>query len=44
MKGLLLICEKYSPGIDSDKEIAKCLGHVLVLRLDIKSMIGKEAI
>lgn len=44
MKGLLLLCEKYSPGIDSDNEIAKCLGHVLVLRLDIKSMTGKEAI
>lgn len=44
MKGLLLLCEKYSPGIDSDAEIAKCLGHVTVLRLDIESLTGKEAI
>ncbi len=44
MRGLLLLCEKYSPGIDNKKEIAKSLGHVLVLRLDIESMAGKEAI
>ncbi len=44
MKGLLLLCEKYSPGIYSDNEIAKCLGHVTVLRLDIEEMTGKEAI
>ncbi len=44
MKGLLLLCEKYSPGINSDAEIAKCLSHVSVLRLDIESMTGKEAI
>lgn len=44
MKGLLLLCEKYSPGIDSGSEIAKCLGHVTVLRLDIDEMTGKEAI
>ncbi|MDE6448583.1 MAG: pyridoxamine 5'-phosphate oxidase family protein [Muribaculaceae bacterium] len=44
MRGLLLLCEKYSPGTDSDNEIAKNLSHVLVLRLDIESMTGKEAI
>ncbi len=44
MKGLLLLCEKYSPGIDSGSEITKCLGHVTVLRLDIEEMTGKEAI
>ncbi len=44
MKGLLLLCEKYSPGINSDAEIAKGLSHVSVLRLDIESMTGKEAI
>lgn len=43
-KGLLLLCEKYSPGIDPENEILKCLGHVIVLRLDIESMTGKEAI
>lgn len=44
IRGLLLLCEKYSPGIDYDNEIAKCLGHVSVLRLDIESVTGKEAI
>lgn len=44
MKGLLLLCEKYSPGIDYDSEIAGCLSRVLVLRLDIESITGKEAI
>ncbi|MBD5357902.1 MAG: pyridoxamine 5'-phosphate oxidase family protein [Bacteroides sp.] len=44
MKGLLLLCEKYSPGVDSDSEISKCISHVAVLRLDIESMTGKEAI
>lgn len=44
MKGLLFLCEKYSPGIDSNAEIARCLSHVTVLRLDIESMTGKEAI
>lgn len=44
IEGLLLLCAKYSPGIDPDGEIAKCLGHVAVLRLDIESMTGKEAI
>lgn len=44
MKGLLLMCEKYSPGVNPDAEISKCIGHVAVLRLDIESMSGKEAI
>ena len=44
MKGLLLLCEKYSPGIDPDAEISKCINHVTVLRLDIDSMTEKEAI
>ncbi len=44
IKGLLLLCEKYSPGIDSDAEIAKGIGHVAVLRLGIERMTGKEAI
>ena len=44
IKGLLLLCEKYSPGIDPDAEISKCINHVSVLRLDIDSMTGKEAI
>ncbi len=44
MKGLLLLCEKYSPGVAPDAEISKCIGHVSVLRLDIEDMTGKEAI
>ena len=44
MKGLLLICEKYSPGIDPQAEISRCIGHVALLRLDIEQISGKEAI
>lgn len=44
MKGLLLLCGKYSPGIDPDIEISKCIDHVSVLRLEIDSITGKEAI
>ena len=44
IKGLLLLCEKYSPGVDSDDEISQCISRVAVLRLDIDSMTGKEAI
>ena len=44
MKGLLLLCVKYSPGIDPEAEISKCIRHVSVLRLDIDSMTGKESI
>ena len=42
MKGLLLLCDKYSPGIDSSSEINKCISHVKILRLDIETMTGKE--
>lgn len=44
VKGLRLLSEKYSPGIDPDAEIGKSLGHVAVLRLDIEHMSGKESI
>ena len=43
-KGLLLLCEKYSPDIDSTDEISKCLKRVKVLRLDISQITGKESI
>ncbi|MCM1036007.1 MAG: pyridoxamine 5'-phosphate oxidase family protein [Bacteroides sp.] len=43
-KGLLLLCDKYSPGIDPTEEIARCLAHVCVLRIDIESLSGKESI
>lgn len=44
LEGLLLLCEKYSPGMDSSSEIAQGLNHVCVLRLDITDITGKEAI
>lgn len=43
-KGLRLLCGKYSPGINPEAEIARCINHVTVLRLDIDSITGKEAI
>ena len=43
-KGLLLLCQKYSPGIDAASEISRCIAHVKLLRLDIESITGKEAI
>lgn len=44
IKSLLLLCGKYSPGIDPESEISGCINHVSVLRLDIDSISGKEAI
>ena len=41
---LLMLCEKYSPGIESTNEIAKCMSHVMILCLDITELTGKEAI
>ncbi|MDE5609897.1 MAG: pyridoxamine 5'-phosphate oxidase family protein [Bacteroidales bacterium] len=43
-KGLLLLCEKFSPGLNPEAEIAKSLSHVAVLRLNIESLTGKKAI
>ena len=42
--GLRLLCDKYSPGIDCSREIAGALHRVVVLRLDVDSLTGKEAI
>lgn len=44
LHGLTLLCNKYSPGVDPTSEIAKCINHVAVLRLDIECITGKEAI
>lgn len=44
MKGLLLLSGKYSPGVEPDAEISRCIGRVSVLRLDIESITGKEAV
>lgn len=43
-KGLLLLCDKYSPEVNPDAEIARCLNRVVVLRMDIEFLTGKEAI
>ena len=44
LKGLRLLCDKYSPGLDASAEINKCLEHVLVFKLQIETLTGKEAI
>lgn len=44
MNALLLLCDKYSAGIDSATEIERCINHVKILRLDIDKMTGKESI
>lgn len=41
---LRLLSTKYSPGIDCELEIEKGIGRVLVLKFEIKSFSGKEAI
>lgn len=44
VKALRLICEKYSPGIDSENEILRNLRIVKILRLDIERITGKKSI
>ena len=44
LHALRVMCDKYAPGVDSREEIDKCLRAVTILRLDIESMTGKEAI
>ena len=44
MKGLMLLCDKYLPGVDPSAELSKYLSRVAVLRLDIQTLTGKEAI
>lgn len=41
---LRLLSRKYSPSIDCEPEIAKGLGRVLILKLEIDTISGKEAI
>lgn len=38
------LCEKYSPGIDSEAEIARFIKTVCIIRIDIDCFSGKEAI
>lgn len=41
---LRLLSTKYSPGIDCEPEIEKGLSRVSILKLEIESITGKEAI
>ena len=41
---LRMLCAKYSPGFDCTAEIEGAIDRVAVLRLDIESVTGKEAI
>lgn len=41
---LRLLGDKYSPGIDPEAEIARLIKTVSILRIDIESASGKEAI
>lgn len=43
-KALRWLSTKYSPGIDCEPEIEKGLNRVLILKLEINSITGKEAI
>lgn len=42
--GLMELCRKYSPGVDSAAEISRCIRHVAVMRMDIDDITGKESI
>ena len=44
IEALRLLSTKYSPGIDCEPEIKKGIDRVLILKLEIDSIIGKEAI
>lgn len=44
IKALRLLCDKYSSKIDSSSEIIKCLKAVLIIRIRIEKITGKEAI
>ena len=44
VEALRMLGSKYSPGMDCTHEIANALSHVAVLRFDIVSVTGKEAI
>lgn len=41
---LRLLSSKYSPGLDCEPEIEKGINRVLILRFDINTITGKEAI
>ena len=41
---LRLLSDKYSPGIDPEREISRFINTVCIVRIDIDSASGKEAI
>ena len=44
IEALKLLSTKYSPGINCEPEIEKGIDRVLILKLEIESITGKEAI
>ena len=44
IEALRLLSTKYSPGIDCEPEIEKGIDRVLILKLEIECITGKEAI
>lgn len=44
IEALRRLAEKYSPGIDPEAEIARFIKTVSIVRIDIDSVTGKEAI
>lgn len=44
IEALRLLSGKYSPGIDCEPEIEKGIDRVLILKMNIESITGKEAI
>lgn len=44
LKALRLLGAKYSPGIDPEAEISRFIKNVCIIRIDIDSISGKEAI
>lgn len=44
ISALQLLCEKYSPGLNSSEEINKSLRQVAVIRIRLERITGKEAI
>lgn len=42
--GLIMLSDKYCPGIDPTNEIDKFINTVKVMRIDIDSISGKESI
>lgn len=44
IEALRLLSTKYSPGIDCEPEIEKGIDRVLILKMEIDSITGKEAI